>query len=226
MRAVVLQHEAHEGLDLLEAVLKSAGFSVVTHFRSVQHRDLEAELVVVLGGSMSVTAVEQHPFLRDELGFLTERFALGLPMFGLCLGAQLLATAAGGTVSRGKNGFEVGVAPVRWSKEAQVDLAAGMPGKSVMAHWHEDTWSAVPGATLLASTERYTQQGFRIGKTIGLQFHPELRAETFGQWLERDRELLELDGKDVDELISALPKLKAAEALNVLFLERAVQSLR
>ena len=123
MRAVVLQHEAHEGLDLLEDVLEAAGYAVTTHFRSVQHRDLEAELVVVLGGSMSVAAVDQHPFLRDELGFLTERFALGLPMFGVCLGAQLLATAAGATVSRGKNGFEVGVAPVRWSKDALGDLA-------------------------------------------------------------------------------------------------------
>lgn len=226
MRAVVLQHEAHEGLDVLEGVLKATGYAVTTHFRSVQHRDLEADLVVVLGGSMSVAAVDQHPFLRDELGFLTERFALGLPMLGVCLGAQLLATAAGATVSRGKNGFEVGVAPVRWSKDALGDLAAGMPAKSVMAHWHEDTWSPVPGATLLASTERYSQQGFRVGKTIGLQFHPELRAETFREWLERDRELLELDGKNVEELISALPKLKAVEESNRLFLERVVHALR
>lgn len=225
MRAVVLQHETHEGLDLLDGVLRAEGFELTTRFREVQHRDLEAELVVVLGGSMSVTQVDRHPFLKDELAFLTERFALGGATLGLCLGAQLAATAAGATVVRGKNGFEVGVAPVRWVK-SEDPAVRGMPAKSMVAHWHEDTWTAVPNAALLASTDRYTQQGFRVGRTVGLQFHPELRAETFREWLERDRELLELDGKNVDELLAALPKLHAAEESNRLFLERLVHSLR
>ncbi|MGV3625630.1 MAG: type 1 glutamine amidotransferase [Archangium sp.] len=227
MRAVVLQHESHEGLGLLEKVLRDAGYSIVTRFRGVEHKDIDAELVVVLGGSMSVAAVEQHPFLRDELGFLTERFANGFPTLGICLGAQLLATAAGATVTRGKNGFEVGVAPVRWTKDGLDDVAVkGLPAKSTVAHWHEDSWSPVPNSKLLASTDRYTQQAFRIGKNVGLQFHVELTAEAFGEWLERDRELLELDGKNVDELRASLPKLKAAEEQNVLFLERLVRSLR
>ena len=227
MRAVVLQHETHEGPGLLEGVLHAEGYAVTKRFREVQHKDLEAELVVVLGGSMSVTQVEQHPFLADELAFLTERFALGRATLGLCLGAQLAATAAGASVSRGKNGLEVGVAPVRWTKDAASDPATkGMPGKAMMAHWHEDTWSPVPNATLLASTDRYTQQMFRVGRTVGLQFHPELTADDFRGWLERDRELLELDGRDVGELLAALPKLKAAEETNRLFLERLVHSLR
>lgn len=227
MRAVVLQHESHENLGLLEAVLKDAGYTLATRFRGVEHRDLDAELVVVLGGSMSVAAVDAHPFLRDELGFLTERFANDAPTLGICLGAQLLATAAGATVTRGKNGFEVGVAPVRWTKDGLDDAAVkGLPPRSMVAHWHEDTWSAVPNATLLASTDRYTQQAFRVSRSVGLQFHVELTADTFGEWLERDRELLELDGKNVDELKASLPKLKAAEAQNTLFLERLVWSLR
>jgi len=226
MRAVVVQHEEHEGLGLLEKPLKDAGYALTTHFRSVVHRDLEAELVVVLGGSMSVAAVDQHPFLRDELAFLTERLALGLPTLGVCLGAQLLATAAGATVTRGKNGLEVGVAPVRWTKQGLEDPAvSGLPPKSVMAHWHEDTWSPVPDGVLLASTDRYTQQAFRVGKSYGLQFHAELTADAYGEWLTRDAELLELDGRDLTELRAGLPKLKGAEAQNVLFLERLVKAL-
>lgn len=227
MHAVILQHEEHEGPGLLEGVLRAAGYSLTLRFRGIEHRDLDAELLVVMGGSMSVTSTGAHPFLRDELGLLVERFALGRPTLGICLGAQLLATAAGAIVSRGKNGFEVGVAPVRWTKDGLADEAIkGMPAKSVMAHWHEDTWSPVPNAKLLASTDRYSQQAFRVGRSVGLQFHPELTAEAFGEWLDRDAELLEADGKNVDELRAGLSKLAAAESANTEFLERLVRSLR
>lgn len=227
MRAVVVKHEEHEGLGLLEKPLRDAGYQLVTRFRGVEHReDLEAELLVVLGGSMSVTQRDRHPFLDDELGVLSERLALGRPCLGICFGAQLLATAAGATVSLGKNGLEVGVAPVRLTKQGLEDPAfKELPPKAVMALWHEDTWSAVPEGVLLASTDRYTQQAFRVGKSYGLQFHPELTADAFGEWLTRDAELLELDGKNVEELRAGLPKLRAVEQQNVFFLERLVKQL-
>lgn len=221
MRAVVLQHETHEGLGLLEQPLVDAGFALTRRFRSVKHEDLEAELVVVLGGAMSVHAGAQHPFLADELGFLVERLALERPVLGICLGAQLLASAAGAEVSPGKNGFEVGVGPVRWTKAGLEDPVIGpASAKSTMAHWHEDTWSPVPGATLLASTDRYSQQAFRLKNSFGLQFHPELTATEFDSWLTRDSELLALYEKDAAALRAGLPKLKAAEAENGRLLER------
>lgn len=227
MRAVIWQHEEHEGLELLEKPLRDAGYSLLTRFRDPQHADLEAELLVVLGGSMSVVSMDRHPFLKSTLALLTERVALERPTLGICLGAQLLATAAGGTVSRGKNGLEVGVGPVRWTAAALQDpLLTGLPAKSTVAHWHEDTWSAVPNATLLASTDRYTQQAFRLGKSIGLQFHLELGADAYDQWISRDTEILELEGKDVTELRGGIPKLRAAERQNVELLERLVRALR
>jgi GMP synthase (glutamine-hydrolysing) len=226
VNCIVLQHEEHEGLGLLEKPLRDAGFSLVTRFRSVEHKDLDAHLVVVMGGSMSVTSVDAHPFLVDERALLAERLALGKPSLGICLGAQLLASAAGATVTRGKNGFEVGVAPVRWTKAAADEPATkGLGPKSVVAHWHEDTWSPVPDAVLLASTDRYAQQAFRLGTSYGFQFHPELTADAFAQWLTAEAELLEADGRDVAELKAALPKLKAAEAQNSLFLEQLVRAL-
>ncbi|MBL8910730.1 MAG: type 1 glutamine amidotransferase [Archangium sp.] len=227
MRAVIWQHEENEGPGLLEKPLRDAGFTLVSRFRAPKHEDLEAELIVVMGGAMSVTSLDAHPFLRDEQAVLAERLALDKPVLGICLGAQLLASAAGATVTRGKNGFEVGIAPVRWTKQGLEDAATrGMPAKQTFAHWHEDTWSPVPGATLLASTDRYTQQGFKLGRSYGLQFHPELSAELFGGWLTAEAELLAADGKDVDELRASLPKLKSAEPQNIAFLEQLVRALR
>jgi GMP synthase (glutamine-hydrolysing) len=213
MRAVVMQHEEHEGPGLLGPALEAAGFTLVKRFRTVKREDVDAELVVVLGGPMGVYEVDRHPFLGEELALLTERLALGLPVLGLCLGAQLLAAAAGSEVFIGKNGLEVGVAPVRWTKEGLADpVIAGVRPRTTVAHWHQDTFKPVPGATLLASTDRYSQQAFRLRDSYGFQFHPELTADELERWLTQgEEELVELYEKDVNELRSQLPKLRAAE---------------
>lgn len=88
MRAVILQHEPQEDLDLLERPLRDEGFQLVRRFRGVEHADLAAELVVVPGGALGVGDTAQHPFLQGELALLAERQALGRPTLGLCLGAQ------------------------------------------------------------------------------------------------------------------------------------------
>lgn len=222
MRAVVMQHEEHEGPGLLGPALEAAGFTLVKRFRGVKREDLNAELVVVLGGPMGVYEADRHPFLGEELALVTERLALGLPVLGLCLGAQLLAAAAGSEVFVGRNGLEVGAAPVRWTKEGLADpVLAGVHPRTTVAHWHQDTFKAVPGATLLASTDRYTQQAFRLGDSYGFQFHLELTADELDRWFTQGaEELVELYEKDLDELRSQLPKLRSAEAENRELLER------
>jgi GMP synthase (glutamine-hydrolysing) len=212
MRAVIIQHEQHEGPELLEPALIQAGFSLTRRFRGVEREDLDAELVVVMGGSMGVYETEQHPFLHDELAFLTERLALERPCLGICLGAQLLAAAAGATVSPGKNGLEIGVGPVRLTKAASTDdVFSGLPPKVSVAHWHGDTFTPVEGATLLASTDRYTQQAFRLGTSYGLQFHVELSAKAFAHWVDLGHEALTTHGKSTAELQAQASKLTAAE---------------
>ncbi|MCP3061643.1 glutamine amidotransferase [Myxococcus sp. K38C18041901] len=222
MRAVVYQHEEHEGVGLLGPALTEVGFTLVHRFRAVRHEDVDAELVVVLGGPMGVYEADQHPFLRDEGAVLMERLAGERPCLGICLGAQLLADAAGAEVFAGKNGFEVGVGPVRWTPEAQQDpvIAAGARPRGTVAHWHGDTYKPVPGATLLASTDRYTQQAFRLGNSYGFQFHLELTARELGRWFDLGAEDLARRHKNVTELKSQLPKLEAAEPENRELLRR------
>ncbi|WIG97381.1 glutamine amidotransferase [Myxococcus sp. SDU36] len=221
MRAVVFQHEEHEGPGLLGPVLQEAGFTLVNRFRAVRREDVDAELLVVMGGRMAVYESEQHPFLRQELGILMERLAYERPCLGFCLGAQLLAAAAGADVFPGKNGFEVGVGPVRWTPEAQKDsVLSGARPRTVVAHWHGDSYAPVPDATLLASTDRYTQQAFRLGTSYGFQFHLELTAMEMGRWLDLEADSLQQRGKNLQELKAQLPRLKAAEADNTEVLHR------
>lgn len=221
MRAVVYQHEEHEGVGLLGPALTEVGFTLVHRFRAVRREDVDAELVVVMGGPMGVYEADQHPFLRDELGILSERLANERPCLGICLGAQMLASAAGAEVFPGKNGFEVGVAPVRWTADAMKDaVIAGARPRTVVAHWHGDTYKAVPGATLLASTDRYSQQAFRLGASYGFQFHLELTAREMAHWLELGADDLRQRGKDLAELRAQLPKLESAERENTELLQR------
>ncbi|WP_223645070.1 glutamine amidotransferase [Corallococcus sp. EGB] len=226
MRAVVVEHEGHEGPGLLGPALEAAGFTLVRRFRTVKREDVDAPLVVVMGGSMGVYEADAHPFLNDELALLGERLANDRACVGVCLGAQLLAAAAGATVSPGKNGFEVGVGPVRWTQDALKDpVVAGARARTPVAHWHGDTYTPVPGATLLASTDRYSQQAFRLGKSYGFQFHLELTAQELGRWLELGEAGLVARGKDVAALKAQLPRLKAAEAENTELLHRLAHQL-
>lgn len=213
MRAVVFEHDEDTGVGLLGPVLQQAGFTLVKRFRTTRREDVDAELVVVMGGHMGVYEADQHPFLREEIALLSERLANERPILGICLGAQMLAAAAGSEVFLGKNGFEVGSLPLRWTQDGLKDpVIAGVKPKTVVPHWHQDSYKPVAGATLLASTDRYTQQAFRLGKSYGFQFHMELGAADMERWLNRSAESLTQRGKDVKDLRSQLPKLKAAEA--------------
>jgi GMP synthase (glutamine-hydrolysing) len=221
MRAVVFEHDEDAGVGLLGPVLQQAGFSLVKRFRTTRREDVDAELVVVMGGHMGVYEADQHPFLHEEIALLAERLANERPCLGVCLGAQMIASAAGSEVFLGKNGFEVGALPVRWTQEGLKDpVIAGVRPRTVVAHWHQDTFKPVEGATLLASTDRYSQQAFRLGKSYGFQFHLELSAEDLERWLTQSADKLAGRVKDVQELKSQVPKLKAAQAENTELLHR------
>jgi GMP synthase (glutamine-hydrolysing) len=212
MRAVVFEHDEDAGVAQLGPALQQAGFTLVKRFRTTRREDVDAELVVVMGGHMGVYEADQHPFLREEIALLSERLANDRPCLGVCLGAQMLAAAAGSEVFLGKNGTEIGALPVRWTQDGLKDpVIAGVRPRTFMPQWHQDTFKPVPGATLLASTDRYSQQAFRLGKSYAFQFHLELNAADLERWFKQSDASLAERVKDVKELHAQLPKLKAAE---------------
>src|SRR5216684_2132200 len=120
-RALILIHDELEGAGLLETALRAAGFQPVHRFRCLEPGDGSAPLLVAMGGSMAAYETERHPFLAAEIALLKARLAEGRPSLGICLGAQLLAAAAGAQVRRGRAGLELGVFPVSLTAEAGSD---------------------------------------------------------------------------------------------------------
>ena len=208
---VTYVHEPHEGLARFREPLERAGFRPVERFRAPDPvADARAPLLVVMGGPMGMYEADRFPFLQVELDVLRARLAADLPSIGLCLGAQLLAAAAGSTVFRGPRGKVIGVEPITRVGPPEDPLLGGLPVIFDAVHWHGDTFEPIPGRPLFRG-ETYPAQGYRVGRSVGIQFHAELGPDGFRDWVESSREDLRRSGRDPDALLSTgLPRLTAA----------------
>jgi GMP synthase (glutamine-hydrolysing) len=205
--AVVIQHVDMEGPGRIAEVLTEAGVTLelVKVFAGAVVPSVIASDVglVVMGGGMGVGDRDdaRFPFLNREIALLRTALRQGNPVLGVCLGAQLLAHAAGARVfpnvradPRGGEVLvrEVGWGPVRLDADGGSEPALAGLGRQVMAlHWHGDTFDLPPGAVHLASTERCRNQAFRIGSRVfGLQFHVEADGDTARRWAHEDADFV------------------------------------
>ncbi len=176
---LIVQHVEPEGPYAINDALEVAGVAVDL-CRVFAGDALPADVsdldgLVIMGGPMSATSDDGFPTRRAEIDLVADALKQGLPTLGVCLGAQMLVLAAGGTVFPGEHGPEIGWGVVKLSEEAGHDpLLAGLPSTLTVMHWHGDTFEAPPGATSLASSSQYTEQAFRIGMAWGFQFHLEV----------------------------------------------------
>jgi GMP synthase-like glutamine amidotransferase len=134
-----------------------------------------------LGGSMGANDDKELPWLADEKKLLADAVDREIPIFAICLGAQLLASALGGEVSRAEVG-EVGIYEIKRNSES--DPIFNFGNSTISAQWHEDKISKLPsGAVNLASSELCENQIYRIGRaTYAVQFHPEIDAGIIKLW--------------------------------------------
>jgi GMP synthase-like glutamine amidotransferase len=164
--------------------------------------------LLVMGGPMSVNDEADYPWLRSEDRLLKEALALDVPTLGICLGSQLIAKAAGGTVRQGPR-KEIGWYPVQRTMAARHDrLFGGFPESVEVFEWHGEYFDTPPGAVNLASSALYECQAFSIGRNVyGLLFHLEVTAPMVADWVRTFRQ--ELDGvKDyisADTILEQLP---------------------
>lgn len=144
----------------------------------------DVSAVVILGGSMSVMEADLHAFLTAELNLVRGAIDRSVPVLGLCLGAQLVAAAAGGRVNRAPR-KTIGFLPVTQTAAGTRDLLSGHWSATDRAlRWHEDTFTLPPGAALLMRSEDVPNQAFRIGPAAwGVQFHIEVDRPLIEAWL-------------------------------------------
>jgi GMP synthase-like glutamine amidotransferase len=178
---LIIRNVASEGPDLLARVLEEEGiaYRVVDAFAAarVPERPEGIEAVVVLGGPMAVYETAAHPILERERRLLRTSADAGVPVLGICLGAQLLANAFGARVYPGPM-KEIGWAPISLTPAGTADPVIGpLAGDPPVFHLHGDTFDRPQGAVHLARSRDYPMQAFRIGtRAYGLQFHLEFTA--------------------------------------------------
>lgn len=185
--AIAIRHLGFEDLGAFAAPLRAAGYAIA--YRDIGADDLTApdieaaELLVVLGGPIGVYEDATYPFLRQEIALLEKRLAGDRPTLGICLGAQLIARAAGARVY--PSGIkEIGFAPIALTDAGRASCLAPFAEEPLTLHWHGDTFDLPDGAQLLASTGLTRHQAFSLGpNAIGFQFHPEAGAGNFEAWL-------------------------------------------
>ena len=198
-RLVVLQHLEREGPGLFARDAEARGWQVLS-CRLDQGDPLPVlgpdDRLLVLGGPMGVADVGDpaFPWLAAEVELLREVLRRGQPVIGVCLGAQLLALAAGGTAVPLAVGEpprplrEVGFGAVSWLVDPECDpLLRGLGAHELVLHWHGDRCLLPPQAELLASSLHCREQAFRLGpRAIGLQFHVEVEPPMLERWLAED----------------------------------------
>jgi GMP synthase (glutamine-hydrolysing) len=193
MKVAVFQHMETEGPGFFPELLGSRGISCEIH-RLYDTGEPPAGIsspLVIMGGGMSVHDEKEFPFLAGEKEIIRRSIRKGRPVVGVCLGAQLIADAAGSRVYPGKKEFGwCGIA--RESPE----YFQGFPDRMEVFQFHGDTFDLARGAVLLWKGQEVKNQMFLLGSATGVQFHPEITLPLIREWAK------EIPALDVDSLIA------------------------
>lgn len=184
MRIHVLQHVEFEGPAAIEDWARRSGHTV-NRSRLDQGESLPNlaafDLLVIMGGPMSVNDEERHPWLKEEKALVRSAIESGRAILGVCLGAQMIANAMGARVYRGRE-KEIGWFPVR--RVTASGAGASLPETFTPLHWHGETFDLPANALRLAETDAVPNQAFQLGSAIGLQFHLEATSASLQQMVE------------------------------------------
>jgi GMP synthase-like glutamine amidotransferase len=212
MNAHFLQHVPFEGLGSIEAWLNTqkARLTSTRFFLNERLPDPSSLDFVISGpGPMSVNDETVFPWLEDEKRFLREAMDAGIPVLGICLGAQLIASSLGARIYPNPV-KEIGWFPVQ--ADPVSDGCFRFPNEFDVFHWHGETFDLPADAVRLVRSPGCANQGFQIGrKVIGLQFHLEANPHSAKKLIENSRDEM-LPGPFVqsESAIAATPAEKYA----------------
>lgn len=185
-RVLILQHCWDDPSGILLEILNQ--YNIASDLVDVE---LEAvpdptnyHALIIMGGPQHAPDDQQYPYLEDEKKQIRRAVEQDLPILGICLGAQLLSLALGGTVQK-HHTSELGFYQVELTDSGKADpLFQGLPGYQQIYHWHSDVFSLPGEAIQLAINQIAENQAFRYGKwAYGLQYHIELTPDMLDTWL-------------------------------------------
>lgn len=184
------------------------------------------DAVMIFGGSQHPDQDDEFHWLAHEESFLQEVLAAGVPVFGVCLGSQMLARAAGATVGPAREP-EIGWLAVSLTPAGEDDPVLGvLPRTATVFQWHHYTFSLPPGASALAESD-VCLQAFRLRDlpAWGIQFHAEVTGAMVSAWIAEDpgEEELPMPGAELrEESARRMPQSNAqGRALAGAFLREA-----
>jgi GMP synthase-like glutamine amidotransferase len=194
LRALVIQHEQPTPGGYVNQWLEERGADQDIYRIDVEDREVdprEFDVIVSLGSEFAAFD-DSIPWIEREKQLLAQAGDADVPVLGICFGGQLLADVLGGRSFRGDQA-EIGWLPVRTREPG---LVAGGP----WFQWHFDTFTPPPGARLIADST-VGPQAYIAGRSLGLQFHPEVTPEIMDSWVAVYRHELDAEGVDPDRLL-------------------------
>lgn len=222
-KVVVFQHVAYEILGTLNPALKQAGLRI-RYINFDRDPDAKPSLekcngLIILGGNMGVYEADRYTHIKVELELIQQALEKNIPIFGICLGAQMLAQVLGGTVTK-HHEKEMGWCDIELTPEGQQDGVLGhFAKKEKIFQMHGDTFTIPKSAVHLASSPVCAAQAFRYGdKVYGLQFHLEVDKAMIERWMTVPANLKDLEesnGKFSVETILAETESHIAHSLEL-----------
>ena len=211
-KVIVLQHAPNEGLGIIGPILEKR--DLIPHFVRLYEGDEVPDSIdrvaalIILGGPMSANDVSNHPYIKDEIRLIQDAFRFGTSILGICLGAQLIALAAGAAVYKGSE-KEIGWYDISLTADGGRDPLFGtLPETLKVFQWHGETFDMPVGSSRLATSDLFENQLIRVvGHAYALQFHLEVDEAMIRSFIEAGgEELAELKGSiDPDAVLADIP---------------------
>jgi GMP synthase (glutamine-hydrolysing) len=210
MSVLILKNVPTEGPGTIEDFLLDSG--IAYRIVEMSQEDLPsyetADALVILGGFMSVNEISTYPYIAKEIELVKEFIGQGKKVFGICLGAQIMAKALGAQVYPGPEKeigwydielLEDGLRDPLVTKLATHPKAGDFWRRFKVFHWHGETFDLPAGARRIARSALYHNQAFSYGKNAyAFQFHIEVRKETILEWMKDEPVDLEKIRRETD----------------------------